>query len=68
MFEQFAYIPRDELVNSIPFKDKAAKILCRLGVIIDSLGDRDVLIIELEKIGESHFTRGTTIGMFEVRT
>jgi len=64
--ENFSYIPRNELANSIPFKDKASKILLRLGVIINSLGDRDVLNGELEKIGESYFNHGTTLRMFEV--
>ena len=68
MFENFSYIPRNELANSIPFKDKATKILRRLGVIVHSLGDRDILNSELEKIGESHFNRGTTVRMFEVKS
>ncbi len=66
MFSQFAHVPHEDLMNNKPFKDKAAVMLLQLDVILNSLGNQEMLFRELEKIGEAHYNRGTTARMFEV--
>jgi len=68
MFRNFANVALDDLMKNKPFKDKAAIMLLQLDVLLNSLGNQEMLYRELEKIGETHYNRGTTARMFEVNT
>lgn len=66
MFSNFAHVPHKDLMNNKPFQDLAEIMLLQLDAILNLLGNQDMVFRELEKIGENHYNRGTTVRMFEV--
>lgn len=65
-FRTFADVPQDQLLHNGNFLAQAFTILGGLNVVIQSMGNIDLLAQEVQQLGGAHKERGVTPAMFEV--